>query len=578
MDWGRAAGARSRVHQILPAASLCALIVVPAFALTALLEWRDYVRHLDAADVAATRLAHLLEEQTSRTFQAVDLTLIGVVDALRLAPALPDHDPPFEDALRRRRDALPQVRALWVVGPDGFARQNSEHPSTPRLHLADRDYFTVHARDPQAGLYIGPPLVSRSRGISFVSMSRRIETPDGRFGGVAVAAVEPRYFESFYDALDLGDRDNITLLHRDGTLIARSPHDPAFVGRSFASDELFRDRLPGRHAETFAAVSPVDGVTRVVSYRVVPGTPLVVLVGLDKAFLVAEAREHALRAFTATGLVSLLVCALVVLLARRARERAEARERLIEAQKLEALGRIAGGIAHDFGNILGTIRNGVEVALRGAADEQVRRSLEVAVRAVARGTGLASQLLAFARRQELRVEAANASRLVTEIEQLLRQAASPAAQLSLELAPDVWPCRVDDSQFGVALLNLVVNARDAVAARPGRIRIATANVHLDEGRATSGLAAGDYVRVTVGDEGTGMTPEVARRAAEPFFTTKREGTGLGLSQVYGFVKQVGGGLAIESAPGRGTAVHLYFPRAPGPEGARLAETARMAAG
>lgn len=548
---------RARTERTLVAGVVVAVLL--AIAIVALLVWIERERVLDEGGRTATRLAHLLEEQTVRSFQAVDLTLAGIVDSLRLAPALPDHDAAFQDMLRLKRAALPQVRALFVIGPYGYITQDTDHPYTPRVSLADRGYFRVHVDDPGRGLHIARPLITRSGATWFVSLSRRIDAPDGRFVGVAVAAVEPTYFEHFYRDLRLGPRDSIALFQRDGTLIARHPRQDDFVGQSAADRQLFRARLPAATAGSFRAEG-VDRVPRIMGYRAIEPLALVVTVALAEPSLLAGWWRGTLIALAVTAVATLLVGVLTVVLVRQARQRAAAREQLLQAQKLEALGRMTGIIAHDFGNVLAAVSMHLEV-LRRMDNGRQGAVVQAAADAVRQGTALASRLLAFARRQQLQVQTVDANGLVSAIEPLLRQAA-PAPVLTADLAHDLWRCRADESQLAVALVNLVMNSRDAMNGHGGGVRIVTRNCHVDARSADAETPPGDYVRVSVIDQGAGMPPQVLRRATEPFFTTKgARGTGLGLSQVYGFVRQVGGTLRIETEVGVGTAVHLLFRRA-----------------
>ncbi len=542
-----------------------ALIVAAlAFVVTGVTVYRDRVRTLDDGRMAGARLVHVLEEQAARAFQGVDLTLIGVADAIAVAPRLGVHDPAFQDALTRKLEHLPFVRALFVIGADGFITQDTDHPKTPRVTLADRGYFRFHQDDPAAGLYIGPPLISRSAGVWFISMSRGITGRDGRFAGIVVAAVEPRYFQHFYQKLNLGDGDSIALFKRDGTLLFQSPYSEDVIGRSFADFELVRRRLAESHEGSLRVVSGFDGVPRIISYRAVEGLPLVVGVGLAEGPLLAGWRRGALAAFTGMSAVMALGATVYVLLARQARQRQELHERLAHARRLEDLGRMTGGIAHDFSNVLNVIATNLETVRKRAVGERLPVSVDAAVRAVKQGTALVSQLLAFARRQELTVRPLDANRLVRSLMPLLSQAAGPLVIVRTDLADDLWPCLTDEAQFNSAILNLVVNARDAMLDGQGVIRIVTRNYPLGRQSSGPGLAPGDYVRVTVTDSGSGMPASVLRRATEPLFTTKGEGmgTGLGLSQVYGFARQVGGDLLIESTVGVGTSVHLFFRGAP----------------
>lgn len=240
------------------------------------------------------------------------------------------------------------------------------------------------------------------------------------------------------------------------------------------------------------------------------------------------------------------------------------REQLFQAQKMEALGQLTGGVAHDFNNLLTAVIASLDlIAKVSSGDERIHRLVDTAQKAASRGAQLTGQLLAFSRQQMLRPQTANLNDLIAAFETLLRRACPEAIAFSLQLAPDLGNAEVDPAQFQSAVLNLVINAKDAMP-RGGRLTIRTRNVEIDAKRADDlqEIAPGRYVMAEVADTGTGMSPEVRARAFEPFFTTKDvgKGTGLGLSQVYGFVRQSGGQIEIESRPGEGTSLRLYLPR------------------
>jgi PAS domain S-box-containing protein len=236
---------------------------------------------------------------------------------------------------------------------------------------------------------------------------------------------------------------------------------------------------------------------------------------------------------------------------------------LFQSQKMESIGQLTGGVAHDFNNLLSVLSSGLEVLAmqreEGGAPRGDARTIESMRRAIDRGARLTQQLLAFARQQPLQPETRNLNRVITAFETVLRRAINPNIEFEVELDRKAHSAVIDSARFESALLNLVVNARDAMP-QGGRITISTDGVTLGQHQAGM-LPPGDYVRVTVADNGTGMPPEVVARAFEPFFTTKEmgKGTGLGLSQVYGFIKQSGGEVVIESRPGEGTAVSIYLP-------------------
>ena len=246
---------------------------------------------------------------------------------------------------------------------------------------------------------------------------------------------------------------------------------------------------------------------------------------------------------------------------------AEANAALFQSQKMESIGQLTGGIAHDFNNLLSVLASGIEVLGLGLGrgGGMDGKTLDSMRRAIDRGATLTQQLLAFARQQPLQAETRSVNRLISGFESVLRRGVNASIDFALRLDPHIRNTVIDSARFESALLNLVVNARDAMPDG-GSVSIETANVDLVPGE-VRGLAPGPYVRVTVADTGTGMSPETAARAFEPFYTTKEvgKGTGLGLSQVYGFIKQSGGEVVIGSAPGEGTAISIFLPAAPGQE-------------
>ena len=248
-------------------------------------------------------------------------------------------------------------------------------------------------------------------------------------------------------------------------------------------------------------------------------------------------------------------------------ELAEAQERLRQAQKMEAVGQLTGGVAHDFNNLLQVIMGSIDLLRRRTgpdADERTLRSLQNAAEAAKRGAALTARLLAFSRRQTLDPKPIDANKLVTGMLELLRRSLGEAVRVETVLAGGLWRACADANQLENAILNLAVNARDAMPDEGGKLTIETANADLDEGyaREHEDVSPGQYVMIAVSDTGCGMPPEVASRAFEPFFTTKDvgQGTGLGLSQVYGFVRQSGGHVKIHSEPGLGTTVKIHLPR------------------
>jgi nitrogen-specific signal transduction histidine kinase/ActR/RegA family two-component response regulator len=244
-------------------------------------------------------------------------------------------------------------------------------------------------------------------------------------------------------------------------------------------------------------------------------------------------------------------------------ERRTAEHTLHQAQKMEAIGQLTGGVAHDFNNLLTVIVGGLDMMIRRPDQaERVVRLAEAAMTAARRGERLTQQLLAFSRRQMLRPEVLNPNRLLLDFEGLARRAVGEAISLQFELDAGVFPIRVDPTQLESAILNLIVNARDAMSDG-GTITVQSRNVHRDtKAVAERGLQPGAYVMLSVTDNGSGIDAETISHAFEPFFTTKEvgKGSGLGLAQVYGFMRSAGGDVTIESDVGIGTTVRLFFPR------------------
>ena len=253
---------------------------------------------------------------------------------------------------------------------------------------------------------------------------------------------------------------------------------------------------------------------------------------------------------------------LEALVAERTREREAALNQLHEAQKMETIGQLTGGVAHDFNNLLAVILGSLTLLKKGLPDDpRTSRLLEGALQGAERGATLTKRLLAFARRQELKLEAVEVQRLVPEMLDFLRQSVGPSVSITVDILPDVEPVKIDANQLELALMNLAVNARDAMP-RGGTLTISCRN-ETGTGRLPPTLARGDYVRISVADTGEGMSEETLAKAMEPFFTTKGigKGTGLGLSMVQGLTAQSGGATRIESQLGKGTVVHLWLPRA-----------------
>jgi signal transduction histidine kinase/DNA-binding response OmpR family regulator len=307
------------------------------------------------------------------------------------------------------------------------------------------------------------------------------------------------------------------------------------------------------------------GVFSAMAEERVSGLASQAAVAMDNARLFQAAEYELEQRRRAEAALQALNTSLEERVATEVAERAKAEEALRQAQKMEAVGQLTGGVAHDFNNLLTVIIGGLDTIKRSpAADSsRIHRSADMALQAADRAASLTGRLLAFSRRQPLEPRPVELNVLVRNMTELLHRTLGEQIELEGVLSPRLWPVEVDDNQLESAILNLAVNARDAMP-EGGKLTIETANTALDESYAATDaeVIPGQYVVIAVSDTGMGMSPDTLARVFEPFFTTKEvgRGTGLGLSMVYGFVKQSGGHVTIYSEEGQGTTVRLYFPR------------------
>ena len=357
-------------------------------------------------------------------------------------------------------------------------------------------------------------------------------------------------------------------------LVSRSTADVVWewdvIADTFVWSEAF-DKLtgtPGAHFEVefdswSRRVHPEDRSRVVATLRETVSSPFSQSWSEEYRFFRDDGSERTIldRGFVVrddTGRAARMIGTMIDLTERRASE-----QRTRESERLEAVGQLTGGVAHDFNNLLTVILGNSDILRDKLEDPALRRMAELIHLAASRGSDLTRRLLAFARRQPLKPQRVCLNERTGSVHALLRGALDARIRVRHAPSSDLWGAQVDPGQFDVALLNLAFNARDAMP-EGGTLTISTENLRVRgrSGMEREGVPAGDYVCVTVSDTGVGMTEETLRRAFEPFFTTKPagKGSGLGLSMVYGFVRQSGGHVLILSQPGDGTAVRLFFPR------------------
>ena len=516
------------------------LVVLLLGLLAGILLWQSWATSVrDTRDRGAT-LAYLLAEQTTRTFQAVDLTLVGLEPSIMAGP-LPEHDPAFEQLLRQRVAEVDFIQALVVTDAEGRVTQTSD-PAIAGT-LAAQSYFQALRRGPQLKMLIGRPPADRPALDGAIPILRRLDTADGRFAGVIMASVDPRYFRDFYRNLDLGPHASIDLYQDNGRILLASTGIGASRGVPDASPPFDLATKLGQFRSSSSDADP-----QIVAYHRAQGYPLVVAVGTNIADLRSRWMRGAVPILGAAGIAALLVVALAVVVERRLAERRRARNRAITMQKLEALGQMTASVAHDFRNLLAVMQSTLALVRKQGPREPVLQAAEAAIE---RGSGLITQLLAFSKRHEMQIRPADLNGLVSGIGPVLRHAAGPGIGLDFDLAPTLPSCRADRTQFDAALMNLVVNARQAMP-EGGRITITT--------RFHPSGEAGGFVALGVADDGAGIAPDDLKRIFEPFFTTKADlGTGLGLAQVHGFMRRIGGDVTVASTVGAGTTFTLLFP-------------------
>ena len=564
-----------RLLQLLMVASL----LFPA-ALFAYASYNDYRDVYAAADERINRSLDVQQEQALKVLQTVDRIFPEVDEVVR---GMSDADiraaqSSLTPRLQRIVDVMPQVQSILLIGRDGHVLASSVLASSAPAasdvmqaqHAADyagRDDFKAQAEN-DAGTYVSDlhPSASSDDGAPTFDVSRRLASADGAFRGIIAVAVQPRYFDDFYAMIDQSPGNFYDLARSDGVLLARYPAAAGF--RQLSPQSPLRVAIS--HGITHGLHSNIaegDGVSRRIGFRKLPGYPLYTVAGTETAAIrgawLARITGHLLFGLPVT---LLLFFTLGVALRRTQRlhdesERREvAEDALRQAQRLEAIGQLTGGVAHDFNNLLMIVSGTAQRLRRHVSGDKEIQLLDTITNATQRGESLTRQLLTFSRRQVLQPSVIDLAELLPEIKDMLSR--SLRGDIDIRVGVVRRPCliKVDPNEFELALLNLAFNARDAMPS--GGTLIITAKPVTMRGLASEEGLNGEFVAIRVADSGTGIPAEVLPRVFEPFFTTKEvgKGTGLGLSQVYGFARQSGGAATITTSARRGTAVTLWLPR------------------
>ena len=518
------------------------------------------------------------------------------------------------------REEYTQFTGILTITPNGGLFCDSLRTDRT-LDLRDREYFRQALM--AHGVVTLQPVFGRLTGTSVLQIAFPVRAESGQLKFILLASFNLQKFAEYHDKRLASDNE-ILLVDRKGTVLVAPQggnwSEPA--GASIANSELFRfAEDPNR--EPFRELTDRNGRTHVWAVARSPSSRdagLYIMIGRSKDGLLAAANRRLYEDTAILAVASLLLLAGVWLLATMGvgrqvgrlaamatklgtgdlhariappypggelgglmtllngtaesleRQRAaidELNQKLSQSQKMEAMGQLTGGVAHDFNNLLTVILGNAEhLAERLAAHKELHKIADDIATAAERGSDLTRSLLAFARKQPLMPKDIDIGEKVLGMEQLLRRTLGEHVECEFQIDRGLWLASVDPGQLASALLNLVLNARDAMPSG-GKLTVEVRNTSLGETDVdvNGDARPGDYVMVAVTDTGSGMSAEVAGRAFEPFFTTKEvgKGTGLGLSMVYGFAQQSGGAMQIRSEPERGTAVRLFFPRVGAPQ-------------
>jgi two-component system, NtrC family, sensor kinase len=563
----RARPAGARALRLLWAISV--LLPLAGLGTMAAQAWQATV---EAAEERVSRTAEMLREQALRAFEAQEIA-IAAVESRVVGMSWEEirASRPLHDFLQTLDAVTPSAGGVTLVDPSGrFAASSTTGFPTPPIEVAGRDYVAAHP--PGSGMReaptIGKVVTSRTVGVLIFPMARPRRRDDGLAdGGVVVATLWPHYFQAFYRSILEAPGDTVTLFRLDGAVLAAvpAPADPETAALPAEAAPLLRQlrRGPGL---LLHGPSPIDGQPRLLALRRIPGHDVGVAYGLSLSALRLDWQRQML--FPVLGaLAAMLVLGTATWWAERAarlRAAAEARSRTAERQA--TMGLLAGGLAHDFGNITQSVM-AAAVLLAKYADNpaRVRQVAGHLGRHAERATALSRRMLDTTRRNGLGSQAEGPVELASalrELAQLLDSTLGAGIRVRCEVTgPLLAAPSLDRAELETAVINLAANARDAMP-RGGTITITAAQFAVPPRPADApDLPAGVYIRLSLRDEGEGMPPAALARLGEPFFTTKPEGqgTGLGLAMVAAFVRGSGGALAAESVLGRGTIIHLILP-------------------
>jgi two-component system NtrC family sensor kinase len=534
MQDARTRAATLRLLRGLAAASLLAPLALFGFA-----SWVSLRDMRARADERISRSLDVMEEQALKGFQSVTVAMDGIQRMLgtRSPAEIAAEEPQLHGDLVKINATLPEVQSIWIFGPDGHPQVVTRESPPPNLFYGDQDYFTAPREHPDL-LYVGHIHSSVSGGQPYFTLDRARRDSQGNFTGVIEMSLLPSDFSRFYGQLTSSPGLGFAMLLEDGTILARYPSLANNV--RLATQAGFVGQIAAKPEGGFYNVySQIDGTDHRVGFRRLPGFPVYVsafvqVPAIYKEWITGMAM-HLIFGIPATLLLFVLLLTVLWRTQRLYEEtdqRLAAEDALRQAQRLDAIGQLTGGVAHDFNNLLTIILGNLETAKRqlgqwsDAAHLQLVRRIENAMHGAERAAILTRRLLAFARQTPMRPSAIDVNRLLTGLSEFLHRTLGEHIALEIVGAAGLWLAEADATELEAAVINLAVNARDAMPDG-GKVTIETSNAYLDDAycRQQPDLQPGQYVLIAVSDTGAGMPKETLEKGVRTVLHDQAVGPG-----------------------------------------------------
>jgi signal transduction histidine kinase len=546
-------------------------LAVPVAAFVALC-WFEFDRAVHHARASLSTQALMVREHAAKAFLTNEVLLESVVQRLGSASnaAISARESWFHRELVNMSAGVKQAQGVLVWDAQGSPIASSRYYPVPRtVSIADRPFFARHQSEGIA--FSSNEAVEPRIGSGPLHTVSRARWNGTGFAGIVTVSLSTRYLSEFYAQMAGSDEHmTVALFRAGGDVIVQHP-----VQREATMPAKMRAALDAQQGEGVLS-DTIDGARGIVAFRKIGDYPVYATVSRSYPSVLREWRHDTLviGLFVFPGALALAYMTWLALQnAQRERDarvhwrqemdlRREAERHLMQAHKYEALGEMTGGLAHDFNNLLHIVTvNAAMLALNKPGSDTASR-VDAISRAAASGKSLVAHLLAFARRQSLSLTRVATAEFVGSVCELARHSLPAPVQLEYRAGGGVWETVVDRSELELAVINLIVNARDAMPAG-GSISVSTCNVASGSRECSEArLGAGDYVAIAVADTGHGIPDDVLPRIFEPLFTTKEDrGSGLGLSRVYGYITQIGGTVTARNVDGGGAVLTLYVPRA-----------------